>query len=164
MMMSQERAFLKARQQLLAMQTFVEQAVEDEQRMDQVERELFSQLLAVGLTLLTAFVAAQGDGDAGPQLETADGRLVRRLKQPRPRRYLSIFGELLVRRRVYAEREKQQIARAPLDERLGLPAGEFSYVLEDWLERLCVKESFHEATTSLRALLGLAPRRGRPSR
>ena len=38
MMMSQERAFLKARQQLLAMQTFVEQAVEDEQRMDQVER------------------------------------------------------------------------------------------------------------------------------
>ena len=44
-----------------------------------------------------------------------------------------------------------------LDERLGLPAGEFSYVLEDWLERLCVKESFHEATTSLRALLGLAP-------
>ena len=47
MMMSQERAFLKARQQLLAMQTFVEQAVEDEQRVDQVERELFSQLLAV---------------------------------------------------------------------------------------------------------------------
>ena len=30
-------------------------------------------------------------------------------------------------------------------------------MLEDWLERLCVKESFHEATTSLRALLGLAP-------
>jgi hypothetical protein len=157
MMMSQERAFLKARQQLLAMQTFVEQAVEDEQRIDQVERELFSQLLAVGLTLLTAFVAAQGDGDAGPRLETANGRTVRRLKHPRARRYLSIFGELLVRRRVYAEREKQQITRAPLDERLGLPAGEFSYVLEDWLQRLCVKESFHEATTSLRALLGLAP-------
>ena len=54
MMMSQERAFLKARQQWLAMETFVEQAVEDEQRIDQVERELFSQLLAVGRTLLTA--------------------------------------------------------------------------------------------------------------
>ena len=157
MMMAQERAFLKAQQQLQAMETFVEQAAEDEQRIDQVERELFSQLLAVGLTLLAAFVAAQGDGDAGPQLETADGRTVRRLKQPRPRRYLSIFGELLLRRCVYAEREKQQIERVPLDERLGLPAGEFSYVLEDWLQRMCVKESFHEATTSLRALLGLAP-------
>jgi hypothetical protein len=38
-----------------------------------------------------------------------------------------------------------------------LPEGEFSYVLEDWLQRLCVKESFHEAVSSLRSLLGLAP-------
>ena len=65
MIMAQERAFLKARQQLQAMEAFVEQAADDEQRIDQVERELFSQLLAVGLTLLEAFVAAQGDGDAG---------------------------------------------------------------------------------------------------
>src|SRR5208283_1119913 len=40
---------------------------------------------------------------------------------------------------------------------LGLPAGEFSYVLQDWLQRMCIKESFREATTSLRALLGLSP-------
>ena len=73
------------------------------------------------------------------------------------RRYLSIFGELFLRRWVYAQREKQRIERAPLDERLGLPAGEFSYVLEDWLQRMCMKESFREATTSLRALLGLSP-------
>ena len=65
MIMSQERAFLKAQQQLQAMEAFVEQAARDERRIDQVERELFSQLLAVGLTLLEAFVAAQGDGDAG---------------------------------------------------------------------------------------------------
>jgi hypothetical protein len=30
-------------------------------------------------------------------------------------------------------------------------------VLEDWLQRLCVKESFGEAVTSLRTILGLAP-------
>jgi hypothetical protein len=157
MMMSQERAFLKAQRGLQAMEAFVEQAARDEQRIDQVERELFSRLLAVGLALLEAFVAAQGDGDAGAELPTGDGRTVRRLKEPHVRRYLSIFGEVLLRRRVYAAREKQQIQRAPLDERLGLPAGEFSYVLEDWLQRLCVKESFHEATSDLRQLLGLAP-------
>jgi hypothetical protein len=157
MMMAQERAFLKAQQQLQTLEAFVEQAVVDELRIDLVERELFSRLLAVGLTLLSAFVAAQGDGDAGGKLETADGRTLRRLKRPHVRRYLSIFGELLLCRRVYAEREKQQIERAPLDERLGLPAGEFSYVLEDWLQRMCVKESFHEATSDLRHLLGLAP-------
>ena len=157
MIMAQERAFLKAQQQLQAMEAFVEQAAADEHRIDQVERELFGRLLAVGLTLLEAYVAAQGNGDAGAKLETPDGRTLRRLKETHVRRYLSIFGELLLGRRVYAEREKQQIERAPLDERLGLPAGEFSYVLEDWLQRMCVKESFHEATSSLRALLGLAP-------
>jgi hypothetical protein len=157
MIMAQERAFLKAQQQLQALEAFVEQAAVDELRIDQVERELFSRLLAVGLTLLGAFVAAQGDGDAGGKLETPDGRTLRRLKRTHVRRYLSIFGELLLRRCVYAEREKQRIERAPLDERLGLPAGEFSYVLEDWLQRMCVKESFHEATSSLRGLLGLAP-------
>ena len=139
------------------MEAFIEQAARDEQRIDQVERELFSRLLAVGLALLEGFVAAQGDGDAGAELPTGDGRTVRRLKEPHVRRYLSIFGEVLLRRRVYAEREKQQIQRAPLDERLGLPAGEFSYVLEDWLQRLCLKESFHEAVADLREWLGIAP-------
>jgi hypothetical protein len=157
MIITQERAFLKAQQQLQAMVAFVEQAAEDGQRVDQVERGLFSRLLSVGYTMLAAFVAAQGDGDAGAKLEAADGRTLRRLKRKHERRYLSIFGELLIRRRVYAEREKQRIERVPLDERLGLPEGEFSYVLEDWLQRMCVKESFHEAVTSLETLLGVAP-------
>jgi hypothetical protein len=156
MIMAQEQAFLKAQQQLQTMQAFVEQAAVDARRIDQVERELFSRLLAMGRTLLSAFVSAQGDGDAGAELP-ADDHKVRRLKGQRVRRYLSIFGELKIKRRVYARREGQQIERAPLDERLGLPGGEFSYVLEDWLERLCVKESFHEAAADLRAWLGVAP-------
>jgi hypothetical protein len=156
MIITQEKAFLKAQTQLQRICRLVEQAATDGQRIDELERELFSQLLAVGLTLLEAFVAAQGDGDAGAELEF-DNRQLRRLQDPHLRRYLSIFGELLIRRRVYACREGQKIEQAPLDARLGLPAGEFSYVLEDWLQRLCVKESFSEAVTSLRTLLGLAP-------
>lgn len=156
MIMAQERAFLKAQQQLQSMEAFVKEAAANELRIDQAERELFSRLLALGHSLLEAFVAAQGDGDAGPELPAGD-HAVRRLNNKRPRRYLSIFGELSIQRRVYARREGQKVERAPLDERLGLPAGEFSYVLEDWLERLCVKESFHEAAADLRAWLGVAP-------
>jgi hypothetical protein len=156
MIISQEKAFLKAQTQLQAICRFVEQAARDGQRIDQAERELFAELLAVGRTLLEAFVAAQGDGDAGATLKL-DDQLLQRLKGLRSRRYLSIFGELSIQRRVYARREGQKIEQAPLDERLGLPAGEFSYVLEDWLQRLCVKESFSEAATSLRTMLGLAP-------
>ncbi|MCI0356302.1 MAG: ISKra4 family transposase [Acidobacteria bacterium] len=156
MIMSQEQAFLKADAQLVALCQFVRGAGREKLRMDEVERELFSQLLLVGLTLLEAHVAAQGDGDAGPTLE-AEGHEVQRLAEPRERRYLSIFGELVIRRFVYARREGQKVERSPLDQKLGMPAGEFSYVLEDWLQRLCVKDSFHEACQSLRMLLGLCP-------
>lgn len=157
MIMAQERAFLKAQEQLSELEGFVEEASGAGRRIDQVERELFGRLLSLGLTLLEAFVASQGDGDAGSELKTADGRRVRRMPEPHVRRYLSIFGELSIRRWVYAEREKRPVERAPLDERLGLPAGEFSYVLEDWLQRLCIKESFREAVNDLRAWLGVAP-------
>ena len=49
----------------------------------------------------------------------------------------------------------EEIERVPLDERLGLPEGDFSYVLEDWSQRLCLKGSFAEAGHSLEMLLGL---------
>jgi hypothetical protein len=145
MMMTQERAFLKSQEQLQAIQTYVEEASSQGERIDLVERELFSQLLVLGHTLLEAFVAAQGEGDEGPTLQQED-RTLKRSEEVQARRYLSIFGELSIARFVYAEREKQQ-AVAPLDARLSLPAAEFSYVLEDWLQRLCVKESFHEGTS-----------------
>jgi len=156
MMMAQEQAFLKSRMQLQAIETFVEEASSAGERIDLVERELFSQLLLLGRTMLEGFVTAQGEGDAGPTMEQ-EGRTLHRSEEPHKRRYLSIFGELSIRRWVYAEREGQKIEAAPLDARLSLPTEEFSYVLEDWQQRLCVKESFHEGVTSLRTLLGVAP-------
>lgn len=156
MIVSQERAFLNAQARLEKIRRYVEQAADSGERIDRVERELFSQLLELGLTLLRAFVDGQGDGDAGASVEI-DGAELRRFSDPRERRYLSVFGELAILRRVYGTREGQRIEHVPLDARLGLPAGEFSYVLMDWLQRLCVKESFREAVIDLRALLNLAP-------
>jgi len=155
MMMTQEQALLKAQEQLQTIQAYVVEASSQEERIDKVERELFSQLLLIGLTLLKGFVASQGDGDQGPTLSQEDPTL-KRSDEVQERRYLSIFGELQIARYVYAAGEKQK-AVAPLDARLSLPADEFSYVLADWLQRLCVKESFHEGVSSLRELLGVAP-------
>jgi hypothetical protein len=157
MIVACREALHKAEQQIHGLMSLVEQAVENGTRIDLVEREVFSQVLELGLTVMEGFVAAQGDGDAGLELPEDEGKTVRRLTQPRTRRYLSIFGELPITRYVYAAREGQKVRRAPLDERLGLPAGDFSYVLQDWLGRLCVKESFREATCDLRQLLGLSP-------
>jgi hypothetical protein len=155
MIITPEQAALKAQAQFDALRDFVQQAARDGQRIDTVERELFRQLLGLGHTLLSAFVVQQGDGDLGPQAETAEGQIARRLPQRHDRRYVSIFGELTITRAVYGSREGQKIERVPLDERLGLPEGEFSYVLEDWGQRLCLQGSFAEAGQSLEMLLGL---------
>jgi hypothetical protein len=155
MIISPEQAALKAQEQFDALRDFVQQAARDGQRVDAVERGLFRQLLGLGHSLLSAFVAAQGDGDLGPQVETTEGQTARRSPQRHDRRYVSIFGELTIARAVYGSRGGQKIERVPLDERLGLPEGEFSYVLEDWGQRPCLKESFAEAGQSLEMLLGL---------
>jgi hypothetical protein len=157
MIMTQEQGFLKAHEQLQALIALVNQASTEQHRIDQVERSLFSQLLQLGLTLLNAFVAAAGDGDVGATVATPEGTVQQRLPQPHSRCYRSIFGTLDIPRFVYGSREGQQIESVPLDARLGLPAGEFSYVLEDWLQRFCIKGAFGEAAQSLEDLLGLRP-------
>jgi hypothetical protein len=155
MIITPEHAALKAQEQLDSLRDFVQQAAREGQRTDTVERGLMRQLLALGHTLLSSFIAQQGDGDLGPEAETTEGRIAHRLPERHDRRYVSIFGELTITRVVYGTREGQKIERVPLDERLGLPKGEFSYVLEDWSQRLCLKESFAEAGHSLEMLLGL---------
>jgi hypothetical protein len=157
MIMTQDQAFGKAQQQLLDLIAFVRQATQDQQRLDQVERGLFTHLLQLGLSLLTAFVAAAGDGDVGDTTTTAEGTPCRRLPQPHERTYRSLFGTLPICRFVYGSREGQKIEHVPLDAVLGLPEGEFSYVLEDWTQRLCLKGAFAEAAQSLHDLLGLKP-------
>src|SRR3982751_3550882 len=119
MILAPEQAALKVQHQFDALRDFVDQAAREGRRIDTAEREVFRQLLGLGHALLSAFVAAQGDGDLGPQVETPEGRTVRRVPQRHDRRYVSIFGELTIDRVVYGTREGQVIERVPLDERLG---------------------------------------------
>ena len=148
-----ELDFVKAHEQFQRMCEFLDQALSEGQRVDQVERGLFPQAMTMCLELLRSFVEAHGDGDRGETLER-EGETLDRLPKPHDKRYLSIFGELLIGRWVYGTREGQAIEWSPLDAALGLPAGENSYVLEDWLQRLCIQEAFGESVESLRAWLG----------
>ena len=152
-MMAQERRFGKVLGILQKIDAFMEKAEADGLRLDQIERGLQPMLAEMGLTLLRDHVEHAGDGDAGETV-TCDGHVLQRSKTPHPRRYLSIFGEMEISRYVYAAGKKKPFEYTPLDARLGLPAGETSYVLEDYQQRLCVKDPFAKATEDLKAILG----------
>lgn len=168
-MITSELDFLKSQDCLEQLIERVRQSGKDGRRIDEVEREVFAGLQQMGFHLLAAFIGQAGEGDVGETVSVSAGtpklagesvqetRTWRRLEQLHPRSYHSIFGPLTILRRVYGTRENQKIEVVPLDARLGLPLSDFSYVLEDWQQRMCLKESFLEATGNLADLLGVAP-------
>jgi hypothetical protein len=154
MISTHEKFVLQAHQQFDALLALVEAA--QGQRIDCVEGDVFGGLLGLGLTLMRQFVASKGTGDAGPSLDTATG-VWKRLEHLHPRRYVSIFGELTIDRIVYGTREKQKIQAAPLDAQLGLPDGDFSYLLQGWLQERCLDTDYAGAIQGLAAILRLNP-------
>jgi len=154
MISTQEELVLQAHQQFDALLALVE--VAKGQRIDCFEGDVFGGLLGMGLTLVRLFVVNKGSGDAGPSLETPVG-VCKRLEHLHPRRYVSIFGELTIDRTVYGTREKQKIQAAPLDAQLGLPDGDFSYLLQGWLQERCLDTDYAGAVQGLAAILRLNP-------
>lgn len=120
----------------------------------EVERALWRRLLCIGRQCLGQFLALQGNGDLGETLVVA-GQECRRLEALHPRRYVSIFGAFRLERVVYGSREGQKIDFVPLDNRLQLPEGSFSYVLQDWDQSLCVEQAFGQAAGTVERILGL---------
>jgi hypothetical protein len=137
------------------LQGLVEDAAQQGQPVHQVERTIWTQVLALGRSFLGYFLALLGDGDRGETIHTEAGEHWQRLDEPHRRRYLSIFGPFELLRVVYGSREGQKIAFVPLDNRLQLPAGVYSYVLQDWAQGLCVEAAFGQGQTTLERLLGL---------
>jgi hypothetical protein len=152
-MIAQELTFLKAEGVFQQIACSLGQALCKGLRLDEVERQLKEDLREAGLAFLEGFVEASGDGDEGAAV-SGEGRVLTRSETPQARRYLSIFGELSISRYVYTSGKKKSIDYSPLDAKLGLPAGEISYVLEDFQQRLCVQSPYGKSTEDLKAILG----------
>ena len=131
------------------------QAKKDNERLDQVERNILSRLLALGRKLLQSHVEASGDGDEGMEVEHPVHGKLRRSPEAVTRSYQSIFGEFEITRQVYQKRVGQKALYIPLDRQLGLPEQKQSYVLEDWLGRFAIKMPYKRAVETLHELLGI---------
>jgi hypothetical protein len=120
----------------------------------QVEGALFRDLLAMGLTILGEFVRIQGSGDQGATTTLPEGRTLNRLDHLRERTYRSIFGDLTLKRFAYGTRDGQKIELVPLDTRLQLPAGDYSYVLQDWAQAFGMEQAWLQVQALLAKILG----------
>lgn len=137
------------------LQAFVRSAAGTGTPVHEVERGLWRRLLQLGHQLQSQFFALVGDGDQGDTVTLAEGRVVRRLPEPHRRPYQSVFGRFELERVVYGTRESQRIEFVPLDARLGLPVGKFSYLLQDWDQTLVVENPYQQVNQVLSRLLGV---------
>jgi hypothetical protein len=154
MMMAQEEAILKVQRRFGEVINFVRQASATGSSINQVERGLWEQLLALGRAMLEGYVAGYDTGDLGPIVEHA-GRPVCRLEELHDRRYVSVFGELTIGRTVYGTRETQKHEVVPLDALLNLPEGDFSYLLQEWDQAFCVQNSYAQSRRTVERILGI---------
>jgi hypothetical protein len=145
----------KLQQQLAELQEMLRVATREAWAAHEVEQDLWQRLRQMGYEALGQFFRWQGDGNMGETVTLPSGAEWQRLEELHERRYVSIFGVFELRRVAYGSREKQKIEFVPLDNRLQLPESDFSYVLQDWDQSLCVEEAFRQASATLWRILGM---------
>jgi hypothetical protein len=133
---------------------FVQTMFEQGRTAHEVETGLWERILKLGRSFFGAWLELFGDGDAGDRLVVEDGREVRRLEALHRREIQNVFGPFALHRAVYGTREGQKIEAVPLDERLGLPQGKNSYLLQDWDQHLAVEMPYATVSATLTRILG----------
>jgi hypothetical protein len=133
----------------------IAEAVLEHTPIHKVEGKTLSVLLRAGQKAIQILVDCLGDGDVGQGHQLDDGTCVKRSEKPQPRDYVSIFGNIDIRRYVYFLREGQAVKFVAIDARLALPAGKFSYLLQDWDQSFAMEEPFGQTAKTVQKILGL---------
>jgi hypothetical protein len=142
------------RERLTELEQWLVKAAQEGVGEHEVEGHLFREMLALGAQLLGAFLKLVGPGDLGKEVAWQDGRTVKRWPEQHARRLLTVFGEFWIARWVYGTRPGQKLELAPTDQRLQLPEGDLSYLLQEWDQLLGMAQAFGLVRETLEAILG----------
>ncbi len=129
-------------------------AAEQGDSFDAVERMVLASVLQIGRESLELLLSLQGDGDLGPEIQTADDKTARKSESKSSTPLRSIFGDHLVEQFTYASGKNKPIALKPISARLGLPACRWSFLLQEFSQMLGVDQAYNQAMKNLSQILG----------
>jgi hypothetical protein len=133
---------------------FVRQAVHDGASLDHLERGALQRVLEIGHAAVDMFLEAQGDGDLGDSVITAEDTVLYRSDTIMTRPLRTIFGEHSFKAYVYAQGSKRKIELRPIDARLNLPEGKGSYLLQEFSQLFCVEKAFGVGARQFETVFG----------
>ncbi len=121
---------------------YVEQSCQAGRAAHEVEKALWDRVLALGRQALGMFFRLGGNGDEGQWVTLADGQPLRRLEALHPGTTHPCLGVSGLSGWSTEPARLTKIAQVPLDARLQLPKGVFSYLLQDWKQSLAQQMPF----------------------
>jgi hypothetical protein len=131
---------------------YIKDAAAKAMSLHEVEQTVFNTVLEMGRGYVDLFIALQGNGDLGSTY-LHEGDPLYRSGEPVERLIRSIFGEHSFHAYVYAPGAKKKIMLRPVDARLGLPEGRFSYLFQEFSQYFCVEQAFGQAAKAMAAVL-----------
>jgi hypothetical protein len=149
---SVEQSILEGEHAVKELFQFVQEQAEESEAY-QMESTIFEKLHKIGLAAMTCYFATKGTGDVGSDLSLANGTVLKRESGFRGRDYFSVFGKLKVPRTCY--RAVGHRGLMPLDAQANLPKRCYSYLLQEWMDLLSLRDGFAESSLSLEKLLRL---------
>jgi hypothetical protein len=125
----------------------------------EVEQAIFVRVMQIGLTAMKCYFAQIGTGDVGETICLPGGMVLQRANDLRGRDYFSVFGKFKVPRSYYHCEGESGVF--PLDAQADFPERCYSYLLQEWMDLMSLRDTFKESEISLAKLLGLEVRASR---
>lgn len=148
---SVEQSILEGRMEVKELFEFV---MNNAEAMDaySMEEAIFHRVMGIGLAVMKGYFAEKGTGDVGDVLELEDGTILKKEKRLLPKNYFSVFGKFRIPRTCYRINGREGVM--PLDAQANLPERSYSYLLQEWMDLLSIRDSFGEASVTLNKILG----------
>lgn len=119
-----------------------------------VEVKIFREILAIALLLMAAWFMKKRGGDVGPAIVTEGGEELPR-EACKPRRFITIFGELKLWRWFYHRDGSPGIF--PLDQDANLPQSTYSYFVQDFLGEWLTDATYEKTAAGFEKVFGFRP-------
>lgn len=117
----------------------------------EIEGQLWWKMLALGQLLMQLFFTTREQEEVKQKVYESEGEVYPYIGQ-RERKYVSIFGEVSVRRAGYWRKGEE--IQMPLDDQLSLPGRSFSDLVQEWVSELSVMVTYQEAVTTFSKWVG----------
>lgn len=150
--LSIERSICEGEREVKELFEFVRQHA-DEFTAYQMEQDIFDRVMRIGLAAMKGYFAVKGTGDVGDEFILPDGTVGTKAEALRGRDYFSVFGKFKVPRTAYQRRGRSSVM--PLDAQADVPERCYSYLLQEWMDHLSIRDSFQESSGTLSRLLGV---------